>query len=344
MKEQLERLRGGIAWGMTGFGPKPTLAPPDETGNDGGNEGDDGNGNDDGSNSSADAGGEDGSGDKGSDGKPSRLAKAGLFSKRSQGEGNQGSDGEDGADQRGEPSEDGRPKGLADKFWDAEKKSIRVDALIKAQTDAEKALGELKRQKGPGGGEVPETEDGYFPDGVTLPETVENLSVTPDDPGLKAWAKICKKEGIGKDLATRLMTSMFVEMDQFAPAPIDPEQEMKALGKGGEQLVDGLFVWVEGMERAGDLAEDDIEVIEQIMTTAKGARFLAKMRNMSGEKPIPVAPGSGQRGMSQDQWNEEYKAAVKAKDYKRQAELEALGEHINGTEPGISGRTGGYSI
>lgn len=334
MKEQLERLRGGIAWGMTGFGPKPTLAPPDETGNDGGEEGDDGN------EGGADPGSEGGD-DKAGEQPKSKLEGKGLFAKRTQQQQEQ-NDGE--TNDADPPPADGRPKGLADKFWDAEKKSIRVDALIKAQTDAEKALGELKRQKGPGGGEVPETEDGYFPDGVTLPETVENLSVTPDDPGLKAWAKICKKEGIGKDLATRLMTSMFVEMDQFAPAPIDPEQEMKALGKGGEQLVDGLFVWVEGMERAGDLAEDDIEVIEQIMTTAKGARFLAKMRNMSGEKPIPVAPGSGQRGMSQDQWNEEYKAAVKAKDYKRQAELEALGEHINGTEPGISGRTGGYSI
>lgn len=321
----------------------------DGDGDDEGGEGD-GAGGDNGG-TGGKSGDEGGAGGDGKGGKPgSKLGRSGLFSQRSGGGDSGAGNGDGGNDDEdpdaGKPDADGRPKGLADKFWDPDKKTIRVDALVKANQDAERAIGELRRQKGPGGGEVPKTADEYFKEGVTLPDTVERLTITPDDPGLKAWAEICKEEGIGKDLAKRLMTNMFVRMDQFAPDPVDPVVEMKALGKGGPQMVDGLFAWVEGMERAGDVAEDDLDVIEGLMQTAKGARFLAKMRNMTGEEPIPVNPGGGAAGMSLDQLDAKFKEAVKNKDYAEQERLDALRDRINpdGQQPGISGRAGGYSI
>lgn len=344
MQKRLDFYRGSVAFGMTGYGPKPTFAPPGEGGN-GGNDDDGGEGSGDGDGAGGDDGGDkSGTGDDGEKG--GRIGKlGGLFAKRSNGQQQQQGDG-DPEPEQGQADADGRPKGLADKFWNPDKKEIRVEALMAAHRDAEKALGELKRQKGPGGGEVPETAEGYFAEGVKLPDTVERLSVAPDDPGLKAWASICKKEGIGKDLATRLMTEMFVQMDEFAPAPIDPEREMEALGKSGPSLVDGLFVWAEGLETAGQLSNDDIDVIAGLSKTASGIRFLAKMRNMSGEKPIPVDPGGGVRGMSSDQLDEAYKKAVKEKNYAEQERLDALRNQINpdGLAPGISGRQGGYSI
>ncbi len=305
-------------------------------------EGDDnaGGGGDD----NANGGGDDQQGDKsGGDDKgeapKSKLDGKGLFGKRS----GSGDGGNEGGDQ-GKTEDDAKPK-IPEKFLNKDG-TPNVDSITRAYADLERAHGELKRSKGPGGGEVPEKADDYFKDGVKLPDEVQNLSLPADDPGLKSWAEICKEEGIGKDLATRLMTKMFVKMDQFAPAPIDPDKEMEALGKGGPAMVDGLFVWVSGMEQAGDLSESDIGVIENIMMTADGARLLAKFRNMTGEKPIPVTPGSGTRGMSQAQLDEAYKAAVAKKDYAEQERLDALRDQINpdGVAPGISGRPGGYSI
>lgn len=321
-------------------------------------DGDDGDGNGesgggDGDGNGAGNGGSDGGDGSGGDGAKPASGRAGrlggLFSQRSQGGGDSGDSegGTDGDGDAGGTEADGRPKGLDAKFWDPDKKAVRFDALIKAQRDAEKALGELKRQKGPGGGEIPETPEGYFAEGVQVPDDADRFAgLTADDPGVKAWADVCKKRGIGKDLARDLMADMLVTMNEHAPVPVDPVQELKSLGKGGAAMVDGLFTWVDGMERAGDLSSDDIDVVEQIMQTAKGARFLAKMRNLTGEEPIPVNPGGTVRGMSYDQLEEAYKAAVKAKDYAEQARLDELRSQINpeGQAPGISGRQGGYNI
>lgn len=326
------------------YGGRIFYAPPNEGQGGAGNDDDsggEGNDNGGGSDDGGDKGGAAGS-DKGGD---SRTAKAGgLFAKRSNASGGDDKGGGEGGE-GGEPKAgaDGRPANVAEKFWDPEKKAIKLDALTKAYTDLEKAHGDLKRSKTMGG-EVPEDAADYFKEGVTLPDDVKNLTLTSDDPGLKAWADVCKTRGIGKDLARDLMVDMFKSMDKYAPTPIDPDAEMEALGKGGPALVDGLFVWTEGLERSGKLSADDIDVIEGMMMTAAGAKTLAKFRAMSGEVPIPIDPGTGLAGMSQEQWNDAMKAAIKAKDYTEQARLEKLGESINGTSPAFSSRQGGYNI
>lgn len=341
MKQTIERLSGGVAWAMTGLGPRPVLAPPDETGNDGGSENGDNAGGDNGGGNQND-GGDNGAGDKGDGG--SRTGKlGGLFGQRGKA-GDGGSSEENGGD--AQPGADGRPAGLADKYWDADKKQVRLDALIKANTDTEKAFRDLKRA-GSIGGEVPEDASGYFKDGITVPETADRFtSLTADDPGVKAFADVCKARGIGKDMAAAIMSDMLVAMNEHQPVPVDMEQEMKSLGKGGPALVDGLFTWFEGMERAGQMSGADIDVVERIGQTADGIRFLAKIRNLTGEQPIPVDPGVGVRGMSLDQLDAQYKEAVKKGDYAEQERLDALRAKINpdGQAPGISGRQGGYSI
>lgn len=344
MKQQIERLRGGVAFGMMGYGPKPVMSPPDETGNDGGEGGDNAGGDNAGNENGA--GGNGDGGDKGTGGRAQKIG--GLFGQRGQQQQQgTGDDGNDGAADDGKPGADGRPAGLAEKFWNARDKSINVEALTKAYTDLEKSHGELKRSKGQIGGEVPEDASGYFAEGIKIPDNADRFTgLTADDPGVKAFADVCKARGIGKDMAAMIMSDMLVAMNEHAAAPIDPEQEMKSLGKGGPALVDGLFTWVEGLEAGGQLSEDDIIVIESMVQTANGVRTLAKLRNMTGEQPIPVDPGGGVRGMSLDQLEAKFKQAVKDGDYAEQERLDALRAKINpdGQAPGISGRQGGYSI
>lgn len=331
MEKKLQQYSGGIARAMFGIGPKPVFAPPGE-GNGNGQAGEagegDGDNNGDGGDDAGDGKGADG------DGKPSgdagnKLARSGLFGKAGKDGGSGGEGNGDGGDEPAVDA-DGRPKGLADKFWNAKDKTVNVDALLKSHSDTEKALGELKRQKGPGGGEVPKEAKDYFAAGITVPEAATNFKgLGSDDPGVKSWADVCKDHGIGKDLANKLMSDMLVKMNDHAPVPIDPDEEFKSLGKNAANVVDGVFTWIDGMATAGDLSEDDVIVVTGLSETANGIRFLAKMRNLSGEKPIPINPGGGVRGMSIDQLDEAYKAAVVKGDYKEQARLDALRDQIN---------------
>lgn len=301
---------------LLGFYKGPVFDKPNE--GDGGGDGSGEDGADDG------AGEDKGTGDEGTDRSvkdPVSGIKGGLLDRRKTAD-------DDKPDDNGEgdakPADDGRPEGVPEKFWDADKKEIKSDDLGKAYAELEKAHGKLKRDKTIGG-EVPETAADYFKDGLDLGEGVDRLSVDgPDDPGLKAWGTVCHKYGIGKELAVDLAKDMFGMMNEHAPETIDPDQEFEALGKGGDAFIEGVFTWVDGAEKSGKLSEDDIEIVNSLSHTAKGIKFLSAMRTMSGEDRIPIVGNSGARGMSPAQWHEEYKAAVAAKDYKRQEELDEM--------------------
>lgn len=304
-------------------------APEDDKG--GGQEGG-GDANGDGGKSDdggGDPGGDDAGG--GDDGAKSALAGKGLFGKRGNGK-DEG--GEDKGDGKAPAPADGRPAHIPEKFWDAEKKSVKADDLAKAYGSLEKAHGELKRSKGIAA-DVPESEDGYFEGKPLALEDADNFGseVAADDPGLKAWSKVAKKYGVGKDAAVSMAKEMFKEMNATAPAPIDVDAEFDALGDGAQELVDGTFLWLEGLERDKKIGEADVNVAIDLANTASGIRFLAKMRSLTGAAPIPLGLPTGERGMSGEEWHAAMREAVQKKDYKRQAELEEMGKLINGEEP-----------
>lgn len=66
------------------------------------------------------------------------------------------------------PGEDGRPAGVPLKYWDPEKKEVRLDSLLKAQADAEKRLR--------GGFEAPPKEATEY---TFTPDDGEDLKVEP---------------------------------------------------------------------------------------------------------------------------------------------------------------------
>lgn len=234
---------------------------------------------------------------------------------------------------------DGRPENIPEKFW--KDGQTDVDGMAKAYAELEKAHGKLKRDKQGLGDDLPETAGDYFKDGLEL-EGVERLKIEgPEDPGLMAWGEVCHKHGIGKELATNLAKEMFQMMDKHAEAPLDPDAEFDKLGKGGQALIDGVFVWADGLERSGRISESDAAVIADLSKTADGIKFLASMRQAAGEERIPLVEPTGGRHMTADTWREEYKEAVAKRDYKRQEELDAMSEDVFGSAPSHGGRPGG---
>ena len=312
-----------------------TFAPEDE----GKGGGDDGKGGGDGGDDKGGAGGD----GKGDEGKGSLGAKpGGLLGTRKPKEGEGEGDGKGGKQEDAKPGADGRPAHIPAKFWNAETKTVKHDEMAKAYGALEKNFGDLKRAKGLGE-DVPESEDEYFGgEGLKL-EEAQNFGeeVAADDPGLKTWAKIAKKWAIGKDAAIGIAKDMFKGMNEFAPAPVNIEAEREALGSGADELIDGVYLWLDGQERAGKFGAADIDVAVGISHTADGIRFLNKVRSLSGEKPIPMGMPAGHKGLSQEDWHSEMRDAVKAKDYKRQAELDEMGPAIFGSEASTGSPIGG---
>lgn len=233
----------------------------------------------------------------------------------------------------GQPPADGRPEWLPEKFWDAKTKAGKYEDMGKAYAELETAHGKLKRDKAIGG-EVPEKPEGYFPEGLELPKEASNFkAVTADDPGLKSFAKVASKYGIGRELAVNLARDMFVEMNTFATPPLDPEAERAKLGKNADAIIDGVYTWAEAAASSGRLSESDVEIVADLSQYADGVNFLRSMARLSGGDPIPFIPSTGAKAMTLEQWQGEFNEAVKAKDYKRQAELDDLGKGLFGDLP-----------
>lgn len=68
--------------------------------------------------------------------------------------------GEDDAGDEGGGDKTKRPDHIPEKFWDAEKGEVRLDALLKAQQDAERELSRLRNSKGKPAGETDDNSKG----------------------------------------------------------------------------------------------------------------------------------------------------------------------------------------
>lgn len=245
---------------------------------------------------------------------------SGLFEK-SEDENSDDDDGEDDDDgkQQDEDSK-ARPDDVPEKFWDNDKGEVKTSSLLKAFNDTKKALDTLKRDKGAKIG-APESAEDYFKEGLELDEDSPFSIDGPDDPGLKAWAEVGKKYDLPKDVVVGIAKDWLKEMSPHAAEPIDPSAEKEKLGKNAQNIIDGVFTWLEGQEKNFD--DGDIEVIDQLSQTANGVKFLAKMRNQSGEQPIPVS-SVGSTTMSANEWHSKYNQAIKDNNYAEQERLDAL--------------------
>lgn len=255
----------------------------------------------------------------GDDAPASRFSNAGLGKYGADEEEEEG--GEDKSDAKQEGGDD-RPKWLPEKFKSPE-------AMARAYADLETKL----RNSGRANPDdiVPETPDEYFDDGIELDPEVDRLGLEPDDPGLKVAADVFKKYGIGKQTAQAIVKDMFKGMNEHAPSPVDPEQELQALGPNGRHVVKGTMLWLEKLDKEGKLSDEDADTAIQLMGTARGVKFLNKLRGMTGERSIPTGmhiADSG--GMSPEEWHVAYQKAVADKDYAKQEQLDAMSSSVFG--------------
>lgn len=260
--------------------------------------------------------------------KPSRFDGKGAMSQFRSKEGEEEDDAAngDGSEEKKEPSE--RPDFLPEKF--------------KTVEDMAKAYSQLEKKMRDGGKKDPDdiipsevNAKTYFGDDFKLGDDVKNLGLTTDDPGLEVAAGVFAKYGIGTKTAASIVREVFKGMDAHAPVPIDPEQEFKSLGNNAQAVIDANYAWLNKMDAEGRLSDDDAEVAIELMNTARGVRFLNKMRSSAGERSIPLGshvPAGG--NMSPEEWQAEHGKAIAEGNHKRREELERIGGAVHGNNRG----------
>lgn len=206
-----------------------------------------------------------------------------------------GQDGADLFDLAGEEpeakAEDGkpaRPDWLPEQFWNAEKGEMRTDALAKSWRD-------LRGKVSQGVERPPEKPDAYVPPKVEgLPEGMIGGE------GDTLWPSIqqaAHKAGISQKqldaLAAPFLGAVAQQLQEQGKAA-DPEAQAAAaeaefdkLGPNGRALVRDVGGWMKGLQSQGMFTDEEVKALRGV-STAAGIRALAKLRELTGEKPIPT--------------------------------------------------------
>jgi hypothetical protein len=187
---------------------------------------------------------------------------------------------------------DGRPDGVPDQFWDAEKKAVRVPELAKSWLD-------LRRKVSTGEHKPPEKPDAYV---VPKIEGVPETFIGADDPVWGATRQAAHKAGVTQAQLEAIMRPVLEHSAKLVAAkggkPADPKEdaarikeaeaaEFAKLGPNGKAVVADISGWIKGLESRGGLTAEEAKEL-RLLGSATGIRALAKLRALSGEKAIPT--------------------------------------------------------
>jgi hypothetical protein len=186
-----------------------------------------------------------------------------------------------------------RPGWLPEQFWDGEGKRPKLESLAKSWND-------LRSRVAKGEGVVPDKPEAYrLPELDGLPKDL----VKEDDP---LWTEIraaAHQAGITQAqleaLAKPYLTAA-AKARETAGVPADAEAEKRLyaaelarLGPAGAAVVREVKAWLGGLVGRGLLTEAERDALK-LVSTAEGVRALLKLRQLSGDRPIPL------EGISED--------------------------------------------
>jgi len=194
------------------------------------------------------------------------------------------------------PGEDGkpqRPEAVPEQFWDPDKGEIRADSLLKSWRDLRAKVSQRNTGEAP-----PEKPDAYAPPKV---EGLPAGFIGGDSDTL--WPTIqqaAHKAGISQKqldaLAGPFLASVAEQLK--AQAPPDAEAQLQAeyeagqaelqkLGPNARAYVADIGGWLKGMVARGMFTAEETAALRQV-STAAGMRALGKLRELTGEQPIPT--------------------------------------------------------
>ena len=182
----------------------------------------------------------------------------------------------------------GKPEHISDKFWDADSKSVNVEALSTSYNTLEKKLGkrtedltkqirqDMDNQKIKN---VPKEYEIKLPD--DLPEDVQ-IEVNKEQPLMKWWSEKAREMGFSQD--------QFNEgINQFVNNEINGlpniEKEMLDLGDNAKERVESADLWAKK-----HLSEDAYNTISNLASTSQGIKTLEEIMSLNKKSVMPSTP------------------------------------------------------
>ena len=192
-------------------------------------------------------------------------------------------------EQSTETQEDtGKPEHISDKFWDADSKSVNVEALSTSYNTLEKKLGkrtedltkqirqDMDNQKSKN---VPKEYEIKMPD--DLPEDVQ-IDIDKDQPLMKWWSEKAKEMGFSQDQFNEGI-NQFINNEVGSLPNI--EQEMLDLGDNAKERVESANLWAKK-----HLSEDAYNTISNLASTSNGIKTLEEIMSLNKKSVMPSTP------------------------------------------------------
>lgn len=182
----------------------------------------------------------------------------------------------------------GKPEHISDKFWDADSKSVNVEALSTSYNTLEKKLGkrtedltkqirqDMDNQKSKN---VPKEYEIKLPD--DLPEDVQ-IDIDKEQPLMKWWSEKAKEMGFSQDQFNEGI-SQFVN-NEIGGLP-NIEQEMLDLGDNAKERVESANLWAKK-----HLSEDAYNTISNLASTSNGIKTLEEIMSLNKKSVMPSTP------------------------------------------------------
>lgn len=213
---------------------------------------------------------------------------------------------DDGGQQQEE--QQGRPDYVPEQFWDGDKNEPRLEQMAKAYGDLRSEFNKLKNDGG--SGKAPEEVGAYLEDFKMPTERGEGddkqvldrvKAFDADDPALQAFAEIAHKRGWSKETFNEILGETMFAMNGLLPEPLDELKEIELLGgkDAANKVLDVNKRWLDHQLKTGSFSEEEHAFAKQFAASAIGVQTLNKLREMAGEKPIPVNASHGEGVKSQ---------------------------------------------
>lgn len=200
----------------------------------------------------------------------------------------------DGSAPADEPTVAERPENIPEKFWDAEKGEVNVEALLKSQQDAEAALRQKQGDPEPDPNEGTEdtNEGNETPeDTPTQTTVVADASAEWDEKGELSEDTLKNLEGVGisRDMVQMYIDGMQAVVSKLQTAAFEPF--------GGAEGYESAAEWAAENLTEGEIKAIDIQLLSNNPDiVAAGAKALAKRFKEEGNFEPPSMRGSGNSG------------------------------------------------
>lgn len=190
-----------------------------------------------------------------------------------------------------------KPESLDGKYWDEEKKVIKVDEMHRALTEAESRAKGLRDKLAKGVNKAPADIKEY-----TIEPGEKGKSLIKDgDPLIDAGKNIAKECGMPKEMFAKFMGKMADFLGEMSSKKLEPVQlskeEMKAqldvelskVGENGLAITRAVNSWGKSLYESGQMSEKDYKIFQRFAQDGDDIRVLNKLRTIAtGKSDIPM--------------------------------------------------------